>query len=144
MAIVVFDYADWLARYPEFSGVTEPKAIAYFLEAELFCDNTPISIVPYDPAASPPVLTRELLLLMLTAHIAWIYGAAQSSMTGRITSATEGSVSVSSENPYPAGTVQWYQQSRYGSSFWAATAQWRTMLYRPQASRFGFNSLPDA
>jgi len=145
VAIVVFDFDAWQARYPEFAAVTEPQAIGYFLEAEMYCDNTPVSIVPYDPAANPPVLTRKLLLDMLTAHIAGIYNSANGSggLVGRISSATEGSVSVSTANDYPPGAVQWYQQTKYGASFWAASAQYRTMLYRPQASRFGFQPLPD-
>lgn len=147
MASVAFDYTGWLVRYPEFTSVEEPLAQAYFDEATLYCDNTEVSIVPYDPLALPPVITRATLLNMLTAHIAALYsgvgGAGSSGLVGRISSATEGSVNVSAENNYPAGTPQWYQQTKYGSSFWAATAQWRTMLYRPQASRFGFQPLPE-
>jgi hypothetical protein len=131
--IVVFDYNAWVTRYPEFAvggaqPVAESLATAYFNEATLYQANN----------GAGPVrdsTTQSMLLNMLTAHIASLNAAINSApapnIVGRINSASEGSVSVGSENLYPPGTPQWYQQTKYGAAWWAATAQFRTMRYRP-------------
>lgn len=64
MGIVAFNYDAWVARYPELAGSVSPQlAAAYFVEAELYCDNTPGSIVTDENR-------RSLFLLMLVSHIA--------------------------------------------------------------------------
>ena len=131
---VVFDYGAWIARYPEFSGVSSDLAQAYFAEAGLYCAN---SIT--NPAFSLGILPT--LLNMLTAHIAWLNaprdangnpastGTPAAPTVGRISSATEGSVTVQIDNQYEPGTPQWFQQTRYGAAYWAATAPFRTGRY---------------
>lgn len=131
--VVVFDYSVWSARYPELAAsVMQPLAQSYFCEATLYCDNTPCSPIS-------DLCQRALLLGMMTAHIAALNaplnGEASSPLVGRISGATEGSVSVQTQNDYPAGTVQWFQQTKYGAAFWAATAQFRTMHYVPAIVR---------
>jgi hypothetical protein len=124
---VAFNYAAWVARYPEFSAVSEPTAQGYFNEATLYFANG------YCPANPNP--TNQLLLLqMLTAHIAALYsginGGPPSPLVGRISNASEGSVSVAVEFPMTNQSA-WFQTTPYGSSFWAATANLRTMRYVP-------------
>jgi len=125
--IVTFDYGAWSARYPELAAsVNATLAGAYFAEAGLYCDNTDCSRI-WD------VNARALLLNMVVAHIAalnaTINGQAASPLVGRISNATEGSVSVQTQMDYPPGSAQWFVQTRYGAAFWAATAQYRTMRY---------------
>ena len=97
--VVVFDYPTWMACYPEFSAVTQPRAQMFFDIACTFCDNTACSPVP---AQSP----RATYLNMLTAHVAALSGGLTAcgvvagggggaAPVGRIASATEGSVTVS-------------------------------------------------
>lgn len=78
---------------------------------------------------------------MLTAHIAQLYSAvsnqAQSQLVGRISSANQGPATIQVDNDYPSGTPQWFQQTKYGSSWWAATAPYRTMRYRVGAAGYG-------
>lgn len=129
MGAVAFDYATWSARYPELSAsVSEATAQTYFAEAGFYCDNSATSPVS-DEAA------RLVLLNMVTAHIAAlnapIDGQASSPLVGRISQATEGSVTVQTDNQYPPGTVQWWQQTKYGAAFWAATAQYRQFSLHP-------------
>jgi hypothetical protein len=136
MAIVAFDYVAWSARYPELSAsVAQPLAQAYFNEAQLYCDNTVASPIIDDTVGG----VRSMLLNMVTAHIASlnapIGGQAASPLVGRISSATEGSVTVAIENQYPPGTVQWWQSTKYGAAFWAATQQYRKMAYFPGTPR---------
>lgn len=123
-AVAAFNYQSWTARYPEFDTITDPVATAYFAEATIYHAND----------GSGPVADagQQLVLLnMLTAHVAALNlppsGQTQSPpLVGRISDASEGSVSVSVQNDYPPGTVQWYQQTKYGSAYWAATAKYRT------------------
>ncbi|CAE6857228.1 hypothetical protein R75461_07780 [Paraburkholderia nemoris] len=131
--VVTFDYPVWAIRYPELmASVPEPLAQAYFNEAQLYCDNTPLSPVH--------VLTiREQFLGMLTAHIAALNapltGQPSSPLVGRISNATEGSVSVQTQYDVPAGSAQWFAQTKYGAAFWAATAAYRAMRYVPSPAR---------
>jgi hypothetical protein len=134
MAAVVFNYSSWAIRYPELAlWVTEPMAQAYFSEACLYCDNT---------AASPITdeTIRATLLNMTVAHIAALNaplnGQASSTLVGRINNTTEGSITVATENKYPEGTVQWWQATKYGAAFWAATVQYRRMFYIAQPYRY--------
>ena len=144
--VVVFDYTTWAARYPELSAsVASQLAQQYFYESTLYCDNSAVSIVPFTDASGTPI--RAMLLNMLTAHIAQLNapmnGAASPQLVGRIASAGQGSVNVSIQNDYPPGTPQWFQQTKYGAAFWAATQQFRTMQYVP-APRVGLNGMTDA
>ncbi|WP_233874054.1 DUF4054 domain-containing protein [Paraburkholderia adhaesiva] len=147
--VVVFSYRTWAARYPSLAASVRPKqAQAYFSEAQLFCDNTPMSPVRN-------LAIRATLLNLLVAHLAILNmpqgtasgatsggsttggggGAAAgpspgpSPLVGRIISATEGSVSVATQMDVPPGSAQWFNQTPYGAEFWAATAAYRTMRY---------------
>lgn len=133
--IVVFDYQNWARRYPEFSTVTIPLAADYFAEAGLYLDNGTCGLVS-------DLSVRSLLLNMLTAHIAALNsgtnGQAPSGLVGRITSATEGSVSVTVDGGEMPGSAAWYMQTQYGASFYRATAKYRGMRYIPAPSYRGF------
>lgn len=129
MAIAVFDYTAWSARYPELAGaVDQTLATALFAEAGLYLDNTDLSPVQ-------DVSTRLVLLNMLVAHLAALGGAldggSPSGIVGRVTSATEGTVSVQADTGIEAGTAEWYALTNYGFGFWAATKRYRSMRYRP-------------
>jgi uncharacterized protein DUF4054 len=131
---VVFDYQGWMAAYPEFAAVTQPRAQRFFNEACVYCDNTACS-----PIAD--LTQREIYLWMLTAHIAALNGgldpcgeipAGQGrGLVGRITNASEGSVSVGTEYPVSGDgpNAAWYNQTPYGANYWVATAQFRTFQY---------------
>lgn len=133
-AVVVFDYTIWSAKYPALAAsVSQDTAQVWFDEAgTLYLNNSPQSIVQ-------DLTVRAMILGMLTAHLVMlnvpIAGAAPSGLVGRISNATQGSVSVAAQNDYPPGTVQWYQQTGPGSAAWAAMAPYRTARYRPQARR---------
>lgn len=141
MSIAVnFNYQQWAARYPEFDQdvVTEAVAQELFNEATLsYQDNSGAPGGIWNSA-------RQLTLLnMLVAHLAFLYfgtrqnGNEASPLVGRVDNAAQGSVSVHAENDYPPGTVQWFQSTRYGASWWVATAPLRTMRYIVTPRRFG-------
>lgn len=129
MAVAVFDYDLWAARYPELApSVSRAMAAALFDEAGAYLDNTDVSIVA-DP------VKRLRLLNMLVSHLAVlnvaVNGQAPSGLVGRITNASEGSVSVATDIGTMTNASAWFMQTRYGMSFWQATASLRTMRYIP-------------
>jgi hypothetical protein len=127
MAVVVFDEVAFKARYPEFNALTSPVLAAYFTEATIYLNNTETSPVT-DEAQ------RAILLNMLVAHIAFLNSSssANSGLVGRIASATEGSVSVTTDVGPMTGSQAWFMQSRYGAAYWQATAPYRTFRYAPR------------
>lgn len=127
--IVTFSYADWSARYPELAAsVTAQTAQLYFNEAQLYCDNTPTSLITDTSQGGE----REMLLNMVTAHIAALNaplnGQPSSPLVGRISNATQGSVSVQTDFQVP-GSAAWFAQTKYGAAYWQATTKYRSMLY---------------
>ena len=126
--MVVFDYSAWAASFPELAGsVVQSQAQNYFGMA---CDT------PLGSRLTCDLSGRGLRLLnLLTAHYAKLFGTingeAPSGLVGRISSATEGSVSVSAEGPPASNSSWWYLQTPYGAAFWNATANMRTMRYVP-------------
>lgn len=138
-AVATFSFIAFAARYREFATLDTTLAESYFAEASLYHANDGTGPVR-DPAQ------QALLMNMVTAHIAALNALdddsdPKSPLVGRISNASEGSVSVAVQNDYPPGTAQWWQQSKYGSSYWAATAGYRTMRYRPGPRRY-FGSTP--
>lgn len=129
MAVAVFDYALWSLSYPELqASVSEPLAGALFRRAQLFLNNTDCSPVS-------DVETRLDLLNLIVAHLASLGGAGQaggaSGLVGRVTSATEGSVSVDVDAGPSSANSAWWLQTTYGFQYWTATAGYRTMRYVP-------------
>ncbi len=125
-AVATFNFTTFAARYPEFASLDPGLAGLYFGEATLYLAND----------GSGPVADagQQLVLLnMLTAHIAklnaTISGVAPSGLVGRISSSSEGSVSVAVDNGPATASAAWFQQTSYGAAFWSATARYRTMRY---------------
>ena len=127
---VVFVYADWATRYPELAAppdgtgtTTAAQAADDFVLAGLYLNNTPCSVVQN-------ISVRTILLYMLTAHIAALAArqAAEpdgNAIVGRISDATQGSVSVSADVGTTNNNQAWFYQTQYGMSFWQATAAFR-------------------
>jgi hypothetical protein len=91
------------------------------------------------------------LLNLLTAHLAALYAQSQgdqspgsakdaNSPVGRISAATEGSISIQTDlgaTPTSSANQQWLSQTKYGLQFWAMTSQYRTAHYVPGALQSG-------
>ncbi len=135
-AIVQFDLAQWRLMYPQFSNVTDQQLQGpVWLLATQYCRNDGGSPV------NDPTLLSEMLNLMV-AHVAQLlYGSATqpvSPLVGHISSATEGSVSVTSEFPVTPGNA-WFVQTSYGAAYWQLILPFRlarpvpkiTQLYQP-------------
>lgn len=127
--VVVFDFAEFTGIYPEFTTAGSPACGFNFNLATLNLSNCCRSPVP-NPAV------RQSLLYLLTAHLTFMFtpcGANNnqpSGLVGRVSSASEGSVSVSADFP-ASPNASWFLQTKYGALFWQATASLRTMRYTP-------------
>lgn len=130
--VVTFNAATWKAVFPEFSSVPDPVSTGYFLRAQLLFTNT-----QGNPAF--PDGNMEMLFLLLVSHIATLSGPADESgntpppgpqLVGRLTSASQGSVSVGAQwDGSGSPSEAWFTQTKYGAEFWQATAQYRTARY---------------
>ncbi|EHJ83328.1 hypothetical protein LTSEBAI_1646 [Salmonella enterica subsp. enterica serovar Baildon str. R6-199] len=131
MGTVTFDWQAFSALYPEFSAVGQVSAAAMFGKATtLYLDNT-------DDSPVTDLNEREQLLFLLVAHLCSLRGLGsgkdgQAGLVGRITSASQGSVSVSVDNSGSNDASWWYLQTPYGADYWQATAPtapYRSMEY---------------
>lgn len=132
MAIVVFDPAAFKAEYPEFAAVTDARCVSLFdMAAASVLDNTdgsPVMALPY----------RTQLFFLLVAHMLAIFGAGAAGSSGaigkpvgRLSTATEGSVTAAFAYELPVGSAMaaWYNQTPYGALYWMMTAQFRSLRY---------------
>lgn len=124
-AVVTFDFAAFIARYPEFATLDPSLAQLYFNEATLYWRNDGSG-----PVADTAM--QSMLLNMLTAHVAKLNSnaATQAGLVGRIDQATEGSVSVHATMGNQPPSAEWFNQTQYGATFWSATRQFRMAHYR--------------
>lgn len=129
MGVVVLDIPGFRARYPEFSNVTDDQLALLFDSATDYLDNTNFSLVI-------DLAKRQRLLYLLMAHLAYMRygdkdGNGKSGAVGRVSSASEGSVSVSLDAGGVAFRYMWYTQSPYGMDYWQATKVYRMANYYP-------------
>lgn len=124
MALAVFDYSTWALLYPQLAvTVAEPQAQALFNRAgRVYLNNS-------DQSPICDVDTRLDLLNMLVAHTAILSARSTSDgIVGRVSSASEGTVSVSSEYKGP-DDASWFLQTPPGADYWQATAPYRLGRY---------------
>lgn len=130
--VVQFNAAEFVAQYPEFTGITNAAMLRAFNDAQFLLNNSCGSLV--DDAN-----LRLILLYTLTAHVLFIDAGTNDGagnvtpgqgIVGRIDNATEGSVSVSaSYNDNVTMSEAYFIQTKYGAKFWQQTAHIRTMTY---------------
>lgn len=133
--VVVFDAGVFARQFPEFRTV-DPAALSFnFQRATLLLNNSCGSRIQ-------DANTREALLTLLTAHITAITngvnGQPPPGVVGRISAASEGTVSVATDNGPTTMAAAYFTQTKYGAEFWAATAPYRAGLYfAPAPSIYG-------
>jgi hypothetical protein len=125
--IAVFTYATWAAIFPELGLYTNSaQAGQYWAEATFLLDNTATSPVQ-------DVTQRTAILNLIAAHICSLRqplgGQPSSPLVGRISEATEGSVTVKAEMIVAAGSAQFWAQSKYGILAWQMTLPFRSARY---------------
>src|SRR6185312_1217764 len=130
--VVQFSSSEFVALWPEFTGIALGAQQNAFAIATLLLNNSCGSLVQ-------DANLRMTLLYLLTAHICFLNpgtndGAGKITpapgIVGRIDSASEGSVSVSATYASTVGqSMAFFIQTKYGAQFWHMTAQYRTARY---------------
>lgn len=122
--VVVFDPAEFRLLYPSIAA-TDEQLEMYFAMAETFLDNTECSIVKDLDA-------RKTMLYLLVAHIALLSQQAENGnpVVGRISNATEGTVSVGLDYGTMGNNERWYLQTPWGAMYWQMSKKYRSMVYR--------------
>lgn len=121
--VVEFVVTEFREMYPKITA-SDLQLESFFYEAELLFNNTSKSCVK-------DLKKRKVLLYMIVAHLATLQSQvdAGNTLVGRLSSASEGSVSVSSEYGTLGSSEKWWAQTPYGAKFWQMTAIFRTSLY---------------
>jgi hypothetical protein len=124
---VTFNQTEFLAAYSQFTLQAAFLGTAFVL-ATTMLSNCCSSVVC-------DANLRQTLLYLLTAHITKLMAGEGSipatGLVGRISDATEGSVSLTAEYLAPNGgpSQAYFIQTQYGATWWQATAGFRTMRY---------------
>jgi hypothetical protein len=137
---VVFDWTLWQAEYFALAqkGVTQAAATAAFAKAGMFVNNTGLS--PVQDADQ-----RQAVLNDIAAHLLQLQlNSAAGGGVGRISSASEGSVSVSFDMPTTNATEAWWMQTAYGATALQILRKYALarVAYGPNAyrgGRYGYN-----
>lgn len=125
-ADVAFDYAAWAQRFVVLAAqVNASQAAAYFAEATLIL--SPRARTAQDAAR------RGVLLNLLVAHIAQLDQQVMqgNGLVGRISDATQGSITVRAQMEGQAPSAAWFNQTPYGAQFWAMSRRMRLARYVP-------------
>lgn len=122
MGVVVFNPTSFKQAFPEFATVSDDALVLDFGLACSMLNNTDVSIVR-------DLTLRATLLNLLTAHFAFLLqganGQAPTQLVGRISSAGEGSVNVSTEYAGATNNQAFFIQTKYGAMYWQMTAPFR-------------------
>ena len=119
--VVVLDTAKFRELYPQFSKFTDAQLQNFFYQAEMLFNNTERSCIK-------DLGRREMLLFMIMAHLAQLQSNidAGNNSVGRMSSATEGSVSVSLDYGTVSNSERWWLQTPYGAQYWQFIARYKT------------------
>lgn len=134
MGVVAFDPAAFKLAYPQFSSIADELLQSYFSLATLYLNNTDCSPIT-------DLNQRETLLNLIVAHIAQLSvganGAGGSGVAGRVSKATEGTVSVEFDVGPQTNSSAFWAQTPFGLMYWQATAPYRSFRYYPRRNRCG-------
>lgn len=126
MAIYELNVGVFRSKFPQYADVTaypDELITNSFTVAESLVNNTNSSNIPYDPTHN--IYTRGNILEYLTCHLITL-SELPNSQTGRIASASQGSVSTSFDLPKTNSvTGDWYNQTRCGQLVWILLAPYR-------------------
>ncbi len=126
-----FDPAAFYAQFPELSTVPSQQLAGYYnVVANGMIDNSACSVIPDQPPGAG-VLSQAMM--WATAHLAKLFatvnGQAPSGLVGRISSAAEGSVNVSTDLKIEAQSAQFWITTNYGLMVWQMLGPYRTALW---------------
>jgi hypothetical protein len=132
---VPFVFDVWASAYPMFSNIDQNTIQAVVLPlAQSYHRND-----GGGPINDPVIQTQALWLAV--AHVAQLmFGSTTqeaSPLVGRVSNATEGSISVTAEynDKNPAGA--WWEQTTYGAAYWQLIKSYAMGFYHPKVTPLG-------
>lgn len=142
--VVTFDYTAFIASFPSFAACSQPQLQTFFDIAGRICRNDACNPAYQVGYPAPPGIL-PMLLNLATAHLAQLMaprdplgnpaaiGLPAPAIVGRIASAGEGSVNVSTEwAAQVTDSEAFWIQTQFGATYWTATAQFRLFRYSPR------------
>lgn len=134
MPSVVFDPISFAQRFTAFAWLNNDVLSDYFTEATMMIANDDASLIQ-------DLAQRKVILNLLVAHLAALNsgenGQVPSGLIGRVSSASEGSISVSTDYTSNSELAQWFNQTRYGAELWILLARYRQFRYVAPIRRTG-------
>jgi hypothetical protein len=119
---VVLSADNFKAMFPgKFAEATDEVISSYFGRAENLIANEETSNIR-------PEAKLEKVLYLCTAHLMTLYEDGRGGAVGRISSASQGSVSASFDYPI-SPTRAWWQQTQYGAELLQATQKVRSFHF---------------
>ncbi len=126
---VLFDADEFTAAFPHSNASSLPCAVLqamWEVAISFVGDDDSNSMAPYDPEHG--IIERRVLLHLALSHLIQMQSMAANNggLNGRITSASEGSVSISIET-YKADSLssQFWTQTNDGAMYWMMTTKYR-------------------
>ena len=123
--VVEFVVAEFREEYPFFSELTDTQLNSLFRKACLRLRNDAKSCVK-------DIEVRKEFLYLIVAHLATLFqkALAGNGLVGRLSSASEGSDSISSEyRVSQVGGEKWWSQTQWGADYWTLSAPYRVLNY---------------
>ena len=123
--IIIFDKEEFLAAYPEqsFLTMTDAQLNNYF----------ELATGILSPIVGKVVCCEQKLknmLYLLTAHVAFLFSRG-AGVTGTLSNATEGTVTAGFAQIPQSLNAAWFNQTQYGSLFWAMAKPYMLGRYIP-------------
>jgi hypothetical protein len=134
--IVTFDATAFKTAFPAFASVPDAILAANFQFATLMLQNSCCSVVEDAPTRA---VLYQLAVCHITALLNGVNGEPPSGVVGRISNATEGSVSATTEMMTQSESAAYWNQTQWGAMYWRMTAQYRTARYVPPCGPQGFS-----
>ena len=121
MAVVELDAAAWREGFPAFASATDAQITQWFGAACLLVGNDEGGVIPYDP---PSRLQRRIIIDLVMCHLATL--DRRGDAVGRVTSATQGSVSSSTDYAAGGKNAAWWTQTQCGATAWQLLKPYRS------------------
>ncbi len=120
MAVVELDIEGWRELFPAFAEAADAQVQHWFAQACMLVGNDAGSMIPYDP---PSRLQRQTVINLVMCHLATL--DRRGDAVGRVTSATQGSVSSSTDYAAAGRNAAWWTQSQCGATAWQLLKPYR-------------------
>jgi hypothetical protein len=115
MKAVEFDIVGFREGHPQFADMGDAELGNYFRQSAMMIGNSDDSPIPYDP---PKKYDRQVILDLLTCHLATLAAWGKEGKSGPITQASQGDVGVSFGTLAPQAGTDWYNQTPCGQTAW--------------------------